>query len=83
MRIKFPIKDRTVKRAANLSVDAALLDEAKAFKINLSQTLETGLRREVAVRRIALWREENAAAVDLYNDWVEQNGLPLGRYRQF
>ena len=30
------------KKAANLSVRADLLEEARAYKINLSQTLEAG-----------------------------------------
>ena len=72
-----------MKRAANLSVDAALLDEARALRINLSQTFEDSLRRELALRRADAWRAENRDAIRSSNDWVEQNGLPLARHRQF
>lgn len=72
-----------MKRAANLSVDAALLEDARALDINLSQVLETGLRRAVAEARAARWRRENAAALEAYNAWVDAHGLPLERYRQF
>lgn len=56
-----------MKRAANLSIDADLLDEAKTLQIDLSQTLEAGLRRELADRRAAQWRAENAGAIADYN----------------
>ncbi len=41
------------KRAANLSVDAALRDEAKALDLNLSATFEISLRAAVCLRRRA------------------------------
>lgn len=72
-----------MKRAANLSVDAALLDEAKALNINLSQTLEDSLREAVGSRRAAQWKQENAEAIESSNAWVAEHGLPLEKYRQF
>lgn len=71
------------KRPVSLTADAALLDEAHALNISLSAVLEAGLRDAVRERRAARWREENRAALEGYNAWVEQNGLPLGKYRQF
>jgi len=29
------------------------------------------------------WLEENAEAIKSINEWVEKNGLPLDKYRQF
>jgi hypothetical protein len=29
------------------------------------------------------WLEENRAAMDQYNEYVEKNGLPLAEYRMF
>jgi hypothetical protein len=29
------------------------------------------------------WLEENAEAIKSINEWVEKNGLPLAKYRQF
>ncbi len=72
-----------MKRAANLSVDTKLLDEAKALNINLSQTLETALKAKVAKSRAAQWKKENAEAIKSSNAWVEKNGLPLEKYRMF
>lgn len=71
------------KRAANLSVDAALLDEAKALGLNLSATCEAGLRDAVRAAKAARWQADNWAALQSSNDWVEKHGLPLAEYRQF
>jgi antitoxin CcdA len=72
-----------MKKAANLSLDAELLAEAKALDINLSQTLEEALRRTVAEAQGMKWKAENRDALEGYNDWVTKNGLPLARYRRF
>ncbi|MEO6154711.1 MAG: type II toxin-antitoxin system CcdA family antitoxin [Thermomonas sp.] len=63
------------KRAANLSVNAELLDQAKALDINLSATLERALETEVRVRKRDLWLAENREAIADYNDWVAENGV--------
>jgi antitoxin CcdA len=73
----------SMKRAANLSIDAALLEQARSLDINLSQVMETALRQTVAEQRASRWRQENAAALDRYNAWIAEHGLPLDRYRQF
>lgn len=71
------------KRATNLTIDPALLDEARSLNINLSATFEASLRDAVRARKAAAWLEENRAAIQSSNEWVEQHGLPLERYRQF
>lgn len=63
------------KKAANLTVRADLLEEARARKINLSQTLETALTAEIKRRREAEWLEQNKAAIDAYNRHIERDGL--------
>lgn len=71
------------KKAANLSVRADLLEEARACKINLSQTLETALQAELKKEKERRWLEENRAAIDAYNRYVEKHGLLSDRYRNF
>jgi antitoxin CcdA len=71
------------KRATNLTIDPVLLDEARSLNINLSATFEASLRDAVRARKAAAWLEENRAAIQSSNEWVEQHGLPLERYRQF
>ena len=62
------------KRAANVSVSDALLQKAKALKINLSATLESALSEAVRARERDLWRHENKSAIDAYNRLVEKQG---------
>ena len=71
------------KRATNVTIDPTLLDEARALNINLSATFEASLREEVRKGKAAQWLAENLHALADYNDWVQQNGLPLENYRQF
>jgi antitoxin CcdA len=71
------------RKATNVSLDAALLAEAKALRINVSQAAETGLSRAVAERRAELWLAANRDALESSNAYVEQNGLPLARHRNF
>ena len=71
------------KRATNLTIDPALLDEARGLGINLSATFEASLRDAVRKQKSARWLEENRAALQSSNDWVEKHGLPLAQFRQF
>ncbi len=71
------------KRATNVSLDPQLLAEARALHINVSRAAEKGITLQIAEERAKKWREENKAPIDSWNDYVEKNGLPLARYRQF
>ena len=71
-----------VKRATNVSIDAELLQKAKAMKINLSQTLEQGLEVLVRKKNEQQWLEENREAIEDYNRRIKKQGLlsdKLGR----
>ncbi len=76
-----PAKPKPSKRAVNLSVRADLLDEAKALGTNISAVLERALDAEHRHQRAERWRAENAAAIDAWNDWVDQHGIPLADLR--
>jgi antitoxin CcdA len=71
------------RRATNVTLDAALLTEAKKLQINVSKAAESGLAQAVAERHRALWLEANRAALDSSNAYTEQHGLPLARHRGF
>jgi antitoxin CcdA len=71
------------RKPTNLSLDAELVREARAHGVNISQAAEAGVRRAVADARAEQWRRDNAAAVASSNRWVDENGLPLDRHRQF
>lgn len=71
------------KKAANLSVRADLLEQARAYKINLSQTLETALAAEVKKRLEAEWLEQNKEAIAAYNAEIAEHGLFSDGFRSF
>ncbi|HWK36273.1 type II toxin-antitoxin system CcdA family antitoxin [Sphingomonas sp.] len=77
-----PAKVET-RRATNVTLDTEAVAEAKALDINVSRACEAGLKAEIRRVRDARWIEDNRAAMESWNDWVEQNGLPLGHLRQF
>ncbi len=71
------------KKAANLTVRADLLEDARAYKINLSQTLEAALAVEVKKRREAEWLEQNKEAIAAYNREIAEHGLFSDGFRTF
>ena len=73
----------SVRKAANLSIDVDLLSEAKALSVNISRAAEAGIAEAVRKEKERRWKEENREALESWNAWVEENGLPLAKYRQF
>jgi antitoxin CcdA len=71
------------KKAANLTVRTDLLEAARSYKINLSQTLETALAAELKKRREAEWLVQNRAAIEAYNREIAEEGLWCDRLRLF
>ena len=70
------------KRATNVSLRADLIDEAKAFGINVSEACAQGLAEQVARSRREAWLDENLSALEAWNQWVRENGMPYDEYRQ-
>jgi antitoxin CcdA len=75
--------ETAARKAANLSIDAAVLADAKALDINVSRAAETGIAEAVRAEKGRRWLEENRAALESSNAWVEKHGLPLAEYRMF
>ena len=71
------------RKPVNLSLDTGVVEAAREVGINLSQACEAALRDATKAIREARWIEENRAAMDASNAWVEKHGLPLAKYRQF
>ncbi len=71
------------RKAANLSLDSELLTQARELDINLSRAAEDGIAKAIKAERERRWLEENAEAIRAQNDYIEKNGLPLAKYRQF
>lgn len=72
-----------VRRSANLSIEADVLEEARALNVNLSRAAQDGIRRAIAAEKARKWKEENADAIRSSNEYVEKYGLPLEKYRMF
>ena len=76
-------KTKSVRKPTNLSLDSALLNEAKSLGINVSRAAEAGIAEAVKLHKRQKWLKENAAALASSNAYVEANGLPLAQHRQF
>jgi antitoxin CcdA len=74
---------RSPRRATNVTVRPEYVAEARELGINLSEAFERGLRQAIAEARRARWLEENRGALDSYNHFVEEHGLPLEKLRLF
>ena len=63
------------KQAANLSIRADLLHQAKARHINLSQTLEDRLEEILREQDRQTWLEANREAIEDANRFVTEHGV--------
>ena len=71
------------KQATNLSIRSDLLKQARARKINLSQTLEDTLEKILKDHDRQAWVEENRDAVAAANRFVDEHGLWSDGLRTF
>lgn len=83
MRMKMDAIASKPRRPTNVSLPAELLAEARELGVNVSKACGAGLETEVRRARAAKWLEENRAALESSNRWVEEHGLPLAKYRPF
>lgn len=63
------------RRAVNLSVSGALIDEARAQKINLSRVLEDALEAKLREQRASRWQAENREAIAAHNERIAREGM--------
>ena len=71
------------KQAANLSIRADLLHQAKARHINLSQTLEERLEEILREQDRQVWLEANREAIEAVNRFVAEHGVWSDGLRRF
>jgi len=69
------------KRALNVSVRIDLAEEAKEFGTNVSAVLERALEQEHREKRRERWRAENRHAIEAWNEWIDENGIPFAELR--
>ncbi len=71
------------KKPTNVCINSDLLAQAKDLKINLSATLESALTDVVNARQQELWKQTNKAAIEAFNQLVEENGVFSDDLRNF
>ena len=71
------------RKPTNVSLDVALVEEAKELGVNISLASAWGLEQAVKKARAERWLEENREALNAYNAYVAEHGLPLAKYRLF
>ena len=71
------------KKAANVSINSDLLQQAKILEINLLANLEAELAHLIRQKRRAQWLDDNRPALDAYNALVEKHGVFSDGQRQF
>jgi len=71
------------KKAVNLSVNAALLREARERNINLSAALERALVQALREGRRERWLTENKRGIAAYNDQLDEHGAFADTLRSF
>jgi len=71
------------KKAANLSINSELLNQAKALQINLSATLERALTEAIRDKQRQQWQQENRQAIEDYNQRIETEGCFSDNLRSF
>ena len=65
---------RAPKKATNLSVNSDFLRKIKEINVNLSATLEIALKGTLRKNNEEKWLNENAKAIEAYNNFIEENG---------
>ena len=69
------------KARANVTLDADLLADARAFELNVSAIAEGALEAAVKAERARRWYAENAEAIKQRERWIEEHGMPLAEYQ--
>jgi antitoxin CcdA len=71
------------RKAVNLTMDAALLEEARAENVKLSAVAERAVRAEIASIRAERWKRENAEAIASYERRITEEGVAGEEYRRY
>lgn len=57
--------------------------EARALGLDPDAIAAQALRDAIRAEKTRRWQAENREAIEAHNRYVEQNGLPLAKYRMF
>ena len=68
------------KARTNVTLDADLLGEARAFDLNVSAIAEGALEVAVKAEKARRWYAENAEAIEQRARRIEEKGMVLAEY---
>lgn len=71
------------RKRTSLTIRPDYLAEAKALDVNISRAAEQGLEQAIKIARGKQWQAENRKAMEGYNNYLEEHGLPLAGRRLF
>ncbi len=71
------------KKTVSVTLEPALLSQARDAGINLSATLANALRREIRESEAERWKRANRKAIQELNRITEEHGLLSDDYRTF
>ena len=71
------------KKATNLSLNSKVLEMAREMGMNVSQTVDALLAKEVERRYWAQWAQQNEEAIQHYNERIRNEGIWGAKYRTF
>ena len=71
------------KTPTNVSIRADLVLRAKQLGLNLSGLLESAIEEAIRSAEREAWQQENAEAIDAYNEWVAKHGAFSDEWRKF
>nr|WP_145546165.1 type II toxin-antitoxin system CcdA family antitoxin [Variovorax boronicumulans] len=75
--------DKAPKKATNLSLNSKVLEMARELGMNVSETVDALLAKEVERRYWEGWQERNQDAIDDYNARIRREGIWGAQYRTF
>lgn len=71
------------KKTVSVTLEPALLRQAREAGINLSATLATALRHEIRESESERWKRTNRKAIQELNRITDEHGLLSDDYRTF
>ena len=75
--------DNAPKTVTDLPLNSKVLTMAHELGMNVSQTVDVLLAKEVERVYWERWKDRNKEAIDAYNARIAREGIPLAKYRTF
>jgi antitoxin CcdA len=72
-----------MRAKVNLTLDPEVAAEARELGLNMSRLAEEAIVQAAKAERGRRWKEENRAAIEAYNAFIDRHGVPFAQYRKF